>query len=123
MEHTETPWKVAADFWKSNTRIVEVFGSHVLAVTIDCHPVTAAEAEANAKFIVKACNNHDRLVETLKALYTEFEFQTAAYEGGSLDDLRDKVKAALLAVKEENHGTDRHSKEDVPSTGADKPTD
>ena len=62
--HTPTPWKV----------------DHGSVYTIDGKPVTgsfATERDANAHFIVQACNSHDALVDALRdlvALYPDLHF-------------------------------------------------
>jgi hypothetical protein len=63
-QHTPTPWNVVYgfDLWvsspKTNQFVAEV-------VYDEDKPQSVEELEANAEFIVRACNNHDDLVGTL----------------------------------------------------------
>ena len=56
MKHTATPWEVYGNAWygikSDNIRIAAIFGLE--------------EEQANAAFIVKACNAHDELLAALK---------------------------------------------------------
>lgn len=85
--------------------IAEVFGR----VSEDCRP----DAEANAAFIVRACNAHDELVEALEELREQCKgvapFANAVATSASVKDIRrvgkfmaacDKADAALQRAKE-----------------------
>ena len=54
-----------------------------------------AEQQANAHLIAAA----PELYEALKALFAEFQFETKAYEGGSLDSIRRTVRQVLAKVE------------------------
>ena len=57
--HTPTPWEV---IWKTS-----VGNKEVVVADLDCLP-NNDENEANAAFIVRACNAHYDLVEALEML-------------------------------------------------------
>lgn len=82
--HTPTPWGFG-DLEKGSKRpmwehIVDSHGTQISTVMQSivrgCQvigPETQEEAEANAAFIVRACNAHEALVAALKALITDAE--------------------------------------------------
>jgi len=91
MEHTATPW-VAVTTPKRNTYIKHGIDNitQMMFGPEDINP------EANAAFIVKVVNNHDKLVEALREIITAVD---QGYE--CLGDGRyNKLKAALEAVGE-----------------------
>lgn len=64
MEHTPTPWEV------DNHGII--FHGKTQIGTVATQPMykeaPEGTTEANARFIVKACNNYEKLVEALEAI-------------------------------------------------------
>ena len=67
-KHTELPWKVDMYLGSSNFLICKDAGSNGRGIGIaETVPGTMSEME-NAKFIVRAVNNHQRLVEALREL-------------------------------------------------------
>lgn len=116
VEHTPTPWSL---FDGHNTVFVkgnETFifddrntDQHVAMMSKNYGESTSTtregREEANAKFIVTACNNHDALVEVLSELYEAISIgplMAAATQGPDFDidaNLRDKgfAAACLLA--------------------------
>jgi hypothetical protein len=67
-EHTATPWKQHPGFFTSmysGDKQVAITGGP----TVDVKNIH--EREANARFIVKACNHFDEMLETLKEAKTE----------------------------------------------------
>lgn len=54
---------------------------------------TEKEAEANAAFIVRACNNHHKLVEALREVYETVDFKN--------DDLAVKIHGVLAEAEAE----------------------
>lgn len=60
-EHTPTPWEV--NQWASGIEISAPDQHYTVALLRDCN-----NAEANAAFIVTACNSHAALVEALENL-------------------------------------------------------
>jgi len=62
-EHTQTPWKQMCFL------IMGPRNEHVTHTGMgNLPPSRSAESEANAAFIVEACNNHDRLTRENEAL-------------------------------------------------------
>ena len=92
MDHTATPWDVGA----SKTEVLEYNGGkgpfRLIAQAWQGDQITGAgstgisqdEAEANAAFIVRACNAHDDLVKALKNLldYADGMHRAQAHEEG-----------------------------------------
>lgn len=66
-QHTEIPYSTAID---GNDKIHIVTNRIEIATMYDKRPKD--EQEANARFIVTACNNHDKLVETVKLLWVNY---------------------------------------------------
>ncbi len=63
MNHTPTPWhyQEKADVY---THIIRgQSGNYIVGLSQD----SSGKARATAKFIVKACNNHETLIKTIKA--------------------------------------------------------
>ncbi|WP_442577841.1 hypothetical protein ACSBOB_20050 [Mesorhizobium sp. ASY16-5R] len=97
MKHTPTPWAVVENdgaYMKQadNAKYrIEAQNpqEHVVALIVSDLPDDVLPAEANAAFIVRACNAHDQLVEALKQVMgwisnwspnfeTDEEWQTVA---------------------------------------------
>lgn len=92
--HTPTPWRLHE---RSNRAIIAPTG-HLIAEVTMCnkHIKTEddrSETEANAAFIVTACNVHDDLVKALKDMLT--------YEGMDYNDDRriNAIQCAKEALK------------------------
>ena len=95
MEHTATPWKFYKDKLRpqlSDRVVMEVQDSCQRAIVpwtgFDCANQPWAEKEANARFIVLACNNFDEMRETLKELHIGLKIrlaQEAASWGANAD--------------------------------------
>jgi len=68
MEHTEehysTPWRIELTHNKVDYDITTPFGYYIIAQHV---------LEPNAHYIVKAVNNHERLVKALKGLVDAYE--------------------------------------------------
>lgn len=66
MKHTPTTWTWGFNESKADSPPnVEILDTEGVAIIALCHDDYGRE-EANAAFIVLACNNHDKLVEALK---------------------------------------------------------
>ncbi len=63
MTHTPTPWHTK----NNETEIADSRGWRIAYVSFEA-PRTADERDANAAFIVRACNSHEQLLEACKAL-------------------------------------------------------
>lgn len=105
MEHTKGKW-----YWDTNydgqphNLRCDCGGGldkHILFVGNDFLGQYAFEnAEANAEFIVKACNNYDKLVEMLKTISNSLAFQVY-HHPNECDERRLKEANDLLSQMEE----------------------
>ena len=72
MTHTPTPWAIGSHNLRAIVKdapdIADGCDHYMLAVTSAHSLVGQDEAAANAAFIVKAVNNHERLVKALEAV-------------------------------------------------------
>lgn len=90
-KHTPTPWILDGD-WILKDDDTPVAAAHV-------------NAEANAAYIVRACNAHERLVEALKeardllALNGIDINDSADYGNGRADDIVRRIGVALGAAE------------------------
>ncbi|HJV75382.1 MAG TPA: hypothetical protein VJ654_14240 [Noviherbaspirillum sp.] len=79
-KHTATPWKLRNDGQTYNGQTIEAecmgnghYAGIAHATQRDPHPtlgggIDQVTAEANASFIVRACNTHDALVKALRQI-------------------------------------------------------
>lgn len=94
-KHTPTPWTVN---FKGSADIVADFGGNDIAIaTIDgpkdkTHHLIHEEHQANAAFIVRACNAHDALVGACK--YVSKRLAAGDPVGNSLEVLDYALKLA-----------------------------
>lgn len=78
-EHTPLPWELCAASKHHGPYIVGCYGSTIcdlyamsnpMAASVrnggDSYPIAFTDADANAAFIIKACNAHDALVAALE---------------------------------------------------------
>lgn len=98
MTHTPTPWRVAEcpeDIIGADDAAVATTDTSVISM-ISPEDVRAA----NAAFIVRAVNSHDKLVEALRYADTR-AVSRAAYPHACLEDkkLRDLIDAALEGLE------------------------
>ena len=94
-KHTETPYELSRN--KELINIIkkwETQGVTRLATMSD--RFSPEETEANARFIVKACNNHDKLVETLNGILELCN----GYTPLDKDFLRGAILARLSQIKD-----------------------
>jgi len=75
--HTATPWTLSRSFVGRDTSALKtttvVAGTTVVA---ECNKRPVQEAEANARFIVRACNAHDALVAACRGLLASYATST-----------------------------------------------
>ena len=99
-KHTPTPWSV------DDTRLGIMAGYQSIAQTFRDRSKTIAdreaEAQANAAFIVRACNAHEQLVEALKQTADTLWNLADKFPLGSAvrNTLEDEYKAVMAALKE-----------------------
>ncbi len=98
LEHTPTPWKVGRD----NSLFPMAGGkrSWVIAQMAQCR--TDKAGQANAAFIVRACNSHEELVKALEwaLLFVEQsdEAEISKWGGESLAHFRKDMEQARAAL-------------------------
>jgi len=105
MSHTPIPWKYeGTDIYKGEKDIASCI---VTFSSDDAVTVSVEEAEANAAFIVKACDNYPNLVEAVRWAYARLLF-LGEYEGRStvggqkeLALLRDVIASVIDVDPEE----------------------
>lgn len=90
-QHTPTPYKVGS--YGSN-RLPTILTRNNTIIAI-CEPIK--ECEANAAFIVKACNAHDELVAFVKKVAEEAD-KVAAHRA-VYKKLRDDARAIIAKVQ------------------------
>lgn len=97
MEHTPTPWRVTCaypdetDNVKVKTNGCIAIKSGVRAIGLFGHE-SRDEANANAAFIVRACNCHDELVATLKLCQEMLEMHGETYLWRKVSDILAKAE-------------------------------
>ena len=81
MEHTKLPWRTGLNFPQTPNYIYQMNDTkqaYPIAVTrLQMGSEDMAQAQANAEFIVKACNSHYELLEACKFLKDQIENQAA----------------------------------------------
>jgi len=95
MSHTPTPWKA------EENRVFQIKHPTFRIAICTSNSADYLEEKANAEFIVRACNNHDELLEALK------ESQIALYDAmhaGHLSrsyggKVMDKIEQAIAKVE------------------------
>jgi hypothetical protein len=94
-EHSKLPWSVDVE---TPSDVNDPDGYYI----VDCCGCTTSEAqdEANAAFIVKACNNHEALIEHLRRMtdYTNAALAGLPLPSWAAQDEED-ARAALEAAK------------------------
>lgn len=94
MKHTELPWHYQEDSDTYTHIIRDPSGSRIVA---QFRQDTSGLPEANAAFIVKACNNHYTLLEALKDLMPVLQQWEPDHSSG--EELRAWGRA-VMAIKE-----------------------
>jgi len=69
-EHTPTPWKLGI-FYESDWQ--EIDSKHYPLPVASCHHFGSRGNKDNAAFIIRACNNHDRLTRENEAMRKALE--------------------------------------------------
>ncbi len=92
-KHTETPWRsYSGNGWHEIHIVTAPVGArHHIVATLPSTYVTHSQWQANAEFIVRACNTHQQLVDALKM--AKGIFADAGY-----DEALAQVCAALEAA-------------------------
>lgn len=109
-KHTPTPWKTDRRNGNFNKGIIDIrplapnccdlVDSNRLIATVNpkYNPITisAGEADANAKFIVRACNAHDDLVAALERFVNIYQSSLELHFG---EEHSKQIRAALAKAK------------------------
>ena len=100
-KHTPLPWHFQDEYIRADSENMDDSGNVVADVY--CKPSTthAEIMEANAAFIVRACNSHDELVAALESMMPE---RIGYGQSMSIDmylNAVDKARAALAKAKGE----------------------
>lgn len=93
-KHTPTPWEVNT---LAGSPYSEGFSNDTLI--FDCRPsgLQYAEIEANAEFIVRACNSHDALIADMKHIV---EYWNGSVNMSAMEDaLNHIIEVAQAAIK------------------------
>ena len=95
-KHTPTPWKSAYQF-KRNHKTLGILGADGLLLASVWIKGNQVQGEANADFIVQACNSHEALIEACKALRDAYD---AGADGIAIawDDVDHAYHLALNAI-------------------------
>ena len=100
--HTPGPWKavgkvyVAGPTGASIARMIVMAGS---SVQKDC--LNEETAQANAEYIVRAVNNHDELVSSLKAIIARISGNFDDPDLEAFGPLSDNTEMDILAIAKE----------------------
>ena len=101
-EHTPGPWGFVGDESHPDTERYYVIGAKGgVGIATTPHrtgPCTATDG-ANAKFIVRACNSHDRLVEACEAAGDYFAATEFACNTRNSGEILDTIRAALADAR------------------------
>lgn len=87
------PWKARS----INRENIEIVSGRYPVAHIHFDPLDAAEMEANAAYIIMACNCHSALMDALMSVMKEIGSSSTATDAIS-DKTFDKVTAALLST-------------------------
>lgn len=99
-EHTPGPWRMADDYDEKDISI----GVRANGFPFEYQPARAGghdqkEAEANAAFIVKACNSFDELVSALQDCLAALDNQAVVNGGEAYPAARSIARAALARAE------------------------
>lgn len=95
MTHTPTPWEISE---KNNGDYV-VYGSGNELVMVDTSYYPVAPSPDNAAFILKAVNNHDKLVEALRAFVSQIDSAILVEDDHPTSHLSDALRDALVILE------------------------
>lgn len=87
-QHTATPWKVAEVYFNNSPN-----QWHITTGKWGDKSICEVDTQANAAFIVKACNNHDALVEQLRLAFM------ALKSGKCIEQTINGIQTALAQVE------------------------
>jgi len=106
MKHTPLPWFIAkpklAGPKAENDRLIHTTeGKHIAEVfQYQSHQDQDGPAEANAEFIIRACNSYYDLVEVCKEIFNAFEhFERIEGCNQQEQDALDKLRQTLVKLE------------------------
>ena len=67
-EHTKTPWVLHRNIGKKSALGIVADDAPCIIATMGNQRAWPKEAQANATFIVRACNHHEKLVNALRSV-------------------------------------------------------
>lgn len=94
MKHTPTPWIAEGRAIDSETFEIATLTRN--AMDMDENIITAGELEANAAFIVRACNTHGELLEVVKEAARYFDRYLST---NRVHPLRNKLVEAIAKAE------------------------
>ena len=108
MQHTPTPWHVETGVtWHGAVIENKCSGAKGLAVIAIPQGATQKQSEANAAFIVRACNSHDALVMVARLVADTYEAEQtrggfpAGQTWHTIDHTTGQAARAALALAKE----------------------
>lgn len=126
-KHTPTPWETERNpkpgRTVSMTEPTEIFAhdrddlGRVSLIAEICHPLHG-DQEANAEFIVRACNCHDGLLEACEKIVTEYYKKVDGWPMGNISSAIPIVEQAIAKAKVMNEGG-REAEEPCPDGPSD----
>jgi len=92
MKHTETPYKL--EVLDSGTYLLESLAEE---------PVAIGNNPGNGRFLLKACNNYEKLVETLTEISKgmgKFSIDPLTHASNTIDDMKGLANDALNSLRD-----------------------
>lgn len=101
MTHTPTPWRwwTSNSFLRLSSDVTGKDGDVLSAVTQGEDDPVLNISDADAEFIVRACNAHDELVTAADAMLAELLFRAEGYRSIPLSAAGKALRAALAKAK------------------------
>lgn len=100
--HTPTPWFLAGSEIHDRPTTYDANGARTGSTPnsiAEVHVMPFGEQDANAAFIVHACNNHARLVEVLEEVLEERDRAVRQFVSMKTTGWSDKARAVIAAAK------------------------
>ena len=98
MKHTQTPWKITRDIVEDLGYMIHKENSTPFSSNSDNY-ICYSRFEHNAKFIIKAVNNHERLLNILQEAYSELLSYHENYSNSDYPALFSEIREILDDVK------------------------
>lgn len=102
MEHTSLPWEVGYHATGNKRDGCLVYDKeskvHIAGLWASLRPV--GECDANAEFIVRACNAHEDLLKALNGIITAHELNLWKTTNGTDNAVLNKIKQAIAKAQD-----------------------